>query len=142
MRSFEDIMTLVGADATFKLLALRRKLKGAANCLTFTIEALSYDGLKNLLLEELTTAEAERMLRRRTWKKNEESLHRYVLEMQKLRRRLDINRFTEAEFVDLIIEGLCESVENTNLLLGTDTVQALKNRMDRYEKVKQRRHGK
>lgn len=132
LRVFEDIMEMVKADDT-----LRRKLKGAANCLTFTAEAASYEDLKKALQDEfghkLTVAEAERMLRRRIWKNNEESLHRYVLEMQKLRRRLDTNRFSETEFVDLIVAGVAETATNTNLLMGVDTVQELKKRLDRYE---------
>lgn len=89
IRAFEDIMTMVRADETYKLLALRRKLKGAAQCLMFTARAVSYDELKEMIVQEfghkLTAAEAEKLLRRRMWKKKEESLHRYVLEMQKLR---------------------------------------------------------
>lgn len=139
LRVFEEVMTLTQADETFKSLALRRKLKGAANCLMYTTEAVNYDGLKALLVEEfgdrMTVAEAERLLRRRLWKKSEETLHYYVLEMQKLRRRLDTNRFTEAEFVDLIIDGLALPIENTNILRGTNTVRELKRLLDRYEAI-------
>lgn len=71
--NFEDVVHMVDADDSFKLLALRRKLKGAAGCLTRTPEAVSYDGLKTLLIEEfgdaLTLVEAERMLRERKWKR-------------------------------------------------------------------------
>lgn len=85
--------------------------------------------------DRMTVAEAERLLRRRLWKTSEETLHYYVLEMQKLRRRLDTNRFTEAEFVDLIIDGLALPVENTNILRGTNTVQELKRLFHRYETI-------
>lgn len=71
VRMFEEIMTIIRADEVFKLLVLRRKLKGAANCLTFAPDAVTYDGLKAMLIAEfgnkLSIAEAERMLRRRKW---------------------------------------------------------------------------
>lgn len=67
IRVFEEVMTLTRADETFKMLALRRKLKGAASCLMFITEAMSYEGLKALLIDEfgdrLTMADAERLLR-------------------------------------------------------------------------------
>lgn len=50
--------------------------------------------------------------------------------MQKLRRRLEMNLFTEAEFIDIIVEGIAE---NTNPLLGVETVEELKRGINRYE---------
>lgn len=52
IRGFEDIMLLSNADDSFKLLALRRKLKEAAKCLIRAPEAVSYNGLRDLLIEE------------------------------------------------------------------------------------------
>lgn len=137
LKLFEDILTMAQADESFKLLALRRKLKGAANCLTKMPTAVTYEGLKKLLLDEfgnkLTVAEAERMLRSRKWKRKDESLHQYVLEMQTLRLRMDTNRFTETEFVDLVIDGLNETRENTDLLRGAKDIRELKDLTDRYK---------
>lgn len=47
----KETMEMVDADDSFKLLALRRKLKSAAGCLTRTP-----DGLKKLLIEEFGNA--------------------------------------------------------------------------------------
>lgn len=112
VREFFDVCDTVlnsdHADPAFKLIALRRKLKKAAAVLSFAPLAL-YDALKQMLISEfgnkVTLVEAERLLRERRWLP-QESMRQYVLEMQKLRRRLDTNRLTEAEFVDLIIDGL------------------------------------
>lgn len=74
------------------------------------------------------------MPRRRKWnKKEKEPLRRYVLEMQKLRRHLDTNRFSEAEFVDLIIDGLDEPNEVTHWLVGVNAIDELKKRFNRYK---------
>lgn len=128
-------MQLDEADDSFMLLALRRKLKGAAGCLTRTPEAMSYSGLKSLLIEEfgdkLTMAKAERMLRQRKWKRKEESMHQYVLEMKNLRQHMDTKRFTEVDFVDLIINGLGEFDNNLlSLLYASNDLRELKKRMD------------
>lgn len=132
---FDNVMNSVTADDTFRLIALRRKLKKAAGCLSYVPEAISYAALKRLVIAEfgnkLTLAEAERLLRSRRWAANE-SMRFYVLDVDRLRRRLDTNRFTETEFVDLIIDGLAD-VENSYLLLGANTTKELKSRIDRYE---------
>lgn len=137
IRGFEEIMLLSKADDSFKLLALRRKMKEAARCLIRAPEAVSYNGLRELLIEEfggkLTMAEAERLLRQRKWKRGDETMHHYILEMQGLRRHLDIGRFTEIEFVDLVIEGLSESSENAYLLYGANTIRELKDRVNRFD---------
>lgn len=130
-------MTMCNADDSFKLLALRRKLKESAKCLIRAPEAVTYNGLRDLLLEEfggkLTMAEAERLLRQRKCKRTDETMHHYILEMQNLRRQLDTGRFTESELVDLIIEGLSASAENAYLLYGANNVRELKDRVNRFE---------
>lgn len=52
VKGFEDIMSMVNADDPFKLLALRRKINETAKCLTRAPEAVTYNGLRDLLLKE------------------------------------------------------------------------------------------
>lgn len=65
--------------------------------------------MKTLLIDEfgkkLTLVEAERMLRARKWNR-QASMHHYILELENLRMHVNIDRFTEVEFVDLVIDGI------------------------------------
>lgn len=121
LKLFEDIMIISRADETFKLLSLRRKLKEAAACLTRRPTAVTY--------------EAERMLRARKWNQRSESMHHYVLEMDNLRWHMDTDRFTEVEFVDLIIEGMHFKDVHRAMLRGTNTVRELNNLLDAMKRI-------
>lgn len=133
---YEEIIAMVGGDESFKLLGLRRSLEGAARLLLKNSAALTYDGLKNLLITEfgnqLTSADVEKLLRARKWKPKEETMHYFVLHMQQLANRMGRARLTDEQLVDIIIGNLGTTAANESLLSGANTIAEWKSRMNRY----------
>ena len=130
-------MCQIKADNIFKLVSLRRKLRDTADCLINTPEAITYEGLKAQLMKtfgnRMTASQAESYVRARKWKKGNETLLKYVLEMEKLRRHLAADRFTETEFVDILFKGMNLPHPYPNMLSFPKTIVELKNRMHRFE---------
>lgn len=133
-REFEDIMTLVHANDSFKFLSLRRSLKGAARALLEATAAVTYDQLKEVLIDEFdistTREDIYRLLRQNKWKRGSESMHHYVIRMRTLARRANV---PEPELVGIIVDGLGETSANANLLLSARDVRELKELMNRHE---------
>lgn len=133
-REFEDIMTLVHANDSFKFLSLRRTLKGAARSLLEATTAVTYEQLKEVLVDEFdistTREDIYRLLRQNKWKRGTESMHHYVIRMRTLSRRANV---PESELVGIIVDGLGESSANSNLLLSARDVRELKELMNRHE---------
>lgn len=138
LRSFEEMMELINADETFRLLSLRRSLDGAAQTLLYTADASTFTTLRKALIEEfgesMTPADIEAVLRRRRWTRPE-TLHRYVLEMQRLYGRMGLERLTEKKVVDLIIDNLGLPTHQVSFLRGTNTIRDLKENLKRYEDI-------
>ncbi|XP_017469979.1 PREDICTED: uncharacterized protein LOC108361754 [Rhagoletis zephyria] len=134
VRDFEEIMESTGANNNFKLLALRRCLTGTARVFLTTTAALGYDALKGALVKEfdfaVTRQEIYKMLAQRKWKKRDETLHRYVLNMQAIAKRANI---AEAEVIDFVIDGIGNAVPNVHLLLTARTIEELKVLISRYQ---------
>ena len=61
--------------------------------------------------------------------KGNETLLKYVLKMEKLRRHLVADRFTETEFVNILLKGMNLPHPYSNMLSFPRTVDKLKNRM-------------
>ena len=81
----------------------------------------------------MTMSQAESDVRSRTWKRGNETLLKYVLEMEKLRRHLTANRFTETEFVDILLKGMNLPQPYATMLSFPGTIDELKGRMHRFE---------
>ncbi|XP_067634345.1 uncharacterized protein [Eurosta solidaginis] len=134
LRDLEEIMEASGADQHFRLLALRRSLKGTARVFLTTTTALNYKELKETLLSEfdvgITRQEVYKMLSQRRWKKTEEPLYRYVLTMQEIGKRANIS---DTELIDFIIDGIGSSTPHTNILMTARSVDELKTLVNRYQ---------
>ncbi|XP_067634857.1 uncharacterized protein [Eurosta solidaginis] len=135
LQDFEEVMKSSRVDERFKLLALRRCLVGTANVFLTTTKALSYAELKKALTMEFDVPiqrnEVYKMLARRKWDKNSESLHRYVLLMQAIGKRANI---CETEIIDFIIDGIGNIVPNAHLLLPAKTLDELKALVSRFQR--------
>ena len=81
----------------------------------------------------MTVSQAESYVRDRKWKIGNETLLKYVLEVEKLRRHLAAYRFTETEFVDILLKGMNLPHPYSNMLSFPRTIDELKNRMHRFE---------
>lgn len=110
LEQFDEVMQLVNADETFKLLALRRSLVGAAEFFLMSTRKTTYTSLRLLLVNEFghsrTTADIEAVLKMRKWKRGDEGLHRYILEMQTYYKQMGNERLTEKQVVDIIIRNM------------------------------------
>ena len=137
LQMFDDVMYQMQADEIFKLASLRRKLCDTAACLINNPDAITYEGLKAQLIKtfgrRMTTSQAETYVRSRKWKKGSESLLKYVLEMERLRRHLTADRFTETEFVDILLKGMNLPPTYANMLSFPRTIDEFKDRMHRFE---------
>ena len=137
LQIFEDLMYQIKADDVYKLVSLRRKLRDTAACLIDVPEAITYEGLKAQLQktfgQRMTMSQAEYYVRSRIWKRGSETLLKYVLEMEKLRRHLTANRFTETEFVDILLRGMNLPQPYASMLSYPGTIDELKGRMHRFE---------
>lgn len=133
----DNVLELSNANERVRSLAIRQKTEGAAQLLIQSTGVFTYDAMQQALLGEfenqLTPADIERMLRQHKWSRKEETMHYYVLYMEKLAKRMGRNRLTEVQLVDAIIDGMCETFSNAQLLHGSQTVRELKERMKRYE---------
>ena len=137
LQMFEDLMYQIRADEIFKLVSLRRKLKDTAACLIDSPDAITYEGLKAQLVRtfgrRMTMSQAESYIRVRKWDKGNETLLKYVLVMERLRRQLSANRFTKTEFVDILLRGMNLPPLYANMLSFPRTLDKLKDRMHRFE---------
>lgn len=101
LRDFEEIILSTKADESFKLLALRRSLTETGRVFLSTTTALNCVSLKKASLAEfdftISRKEIYKMLAHRRWKKEEDTLHCYVLSMQATAKRADN---AEQEWVD------------------------------------------
>ena len=78
-------------------------------------------------------SQAETYVRSRRWNRGTETLLKYVLEMERLRRHLVADRFTETEFVDIVLRGMNLPPVYANMLSFPTSMDELKNRMHRFE---------
>ncbi|XP_036320726.1 uncharacterized protein LOC118735190 [Rhagoletis pomonella] len=134
LREFSEVMASINADEQFLFLSLRRSLTGTARQFLKTANVFTFEALREALINEFGTVvsrrDVYRMLARRYWKKEEESLHCYILVMQSIAKRSDIG---ELEVIDFIIEGIGNKVNNINLLVGARSVKELKKLVNRYQ---------
>lgn len=129
------VMTMMGADELYRMLALRCCIEGSAKLLVPTAAATTYADLKAALIREfgnsLTPVDADRLLRARKWLKRDESMHHYVMQMQLLSQHIG-TLMSEAQLVDVIVENFCLPPSHEALLHGCNTVKELKERLIRY----------
>lgn len=72
-------------------------------------------------------------MRERKWQKRSESLHRFVLEIQRFIERLPIGRLSTAEIIDLMVTNMELPNSSDTLLRSSLTIADLKERVTRYE---------
>lgn len=134
LRRFETNMELAGADDLFRLFSLRRHLTDAAA--TVDGDFRTYGELKAALITEFaaraTSASIEAQMRHRMWNRPQESLHRFVLNMEQFVRRLPNERLSMQEIVDLIVDNMRLPPAVDVLLRTAATTDELKNRVVRY----------
>lgn len=138
LADLEDAFAVLQVNEQAKFIACRRLLTGTARIFVRTIAVHGYNELKaSLLLEfsrRFSAQEVYGQLRHRRLKP-EESLRRYIIEMQEIALRADV---PEEELVDLIVEGIDDKSQNVMLLMSATTVAELKRLADRYERKKLR----
>lgn len=103
-----------------------------------TCVAHTYDELKQALIEEFgrvfTMNDVFQQLKSRTLKPNE-SVKRYVLEMQEIASRAAIPK---ADVIDCIIDGIHDTSNNAAMLSTAHNLKELKSMLERYEKSRTR----
>lgn len=124
-RHLEQIFSQVHADELLKFLTLRNSLTGAARLL-LTRGALTYDELKASLVKEfgrsISRQEVYQTLRNRR-KKMDETVRRYVMEMESIASRSDV---TEFELVAFVQEGLNNRIPDFQLFTAARTIDEVK----------------
>lgn len=132
-RNLEDVLKSVRADDIMKFLALRNSLKGAARLL-LTRNAMTYEELKIVLIREfgrtMSRHEIYKALQNRKWNKKNETIRRYVLEMESIAMKTDME---ESELIFFIIEGIQDPSNDVVLLSGARTMIELKDSLNLYE---------
>lgn len=139
-RHLEQIFHQVNADDLLKFLALRNSLDGAARLL-LTRGALTYDQLKASLIAEfgrnISRQEVYQTLKNRSKKPNE-TVRRYVMEMESISYRSDV---TEFELIIFILEGLNSRVTDYALFNTAKTMNELKDAINMFEQRQAMRGG-
>lgn len=130
----EDASAVFGCSDRDKFVSLRRLLTGTAKLFLRTINANNYIDLKVALMEEFgrtfTLNEVFQQLKARNLRSNE-SVRRYIIEMQEIALRAEI---PEADLIECIIDGINDESNNAMILMTASTVRDLKALADRYEK--------
>lgn len=132
----EDTFDMLGGSERDKFVSTRRVLKGTAKSFVDNITSHTYDELKQELVAEFhktfTMQDVFKQLEARKLQPNE-SIQRYVIEMQKIARRVQM---PEAELVRIIINGLNDKSGLTAMLYTANTMQSFKALLGCYEKVR------
>ncbi|XP_073829588.1 uncharacterized protein [Musca autumnalis] len=133
---FERVTNVVGCAEAEKFIYARRLLDGSAKLFMRSAKAESWVALKKELCaefhKEVGAKEILRKLGNRKWKKGQESLHRYTLEMQELSEGAPI---TQAELVEFITEGMQDKSMAALVFLNATTVADFKKLIPKYEKM-------
>lgn len=136
---FEDACVLLQFDDRLRFVACRRMLDGTARVFIRTIVVTSYEELKQALTSEFgrqfTQQEVYALLKKRKMKSNE-TIHRYVLEMQEIASRVTI---PEEELVEIIVCGVRDNGGVFNLLWSATTISELKRLAERCERIESRK---
>lgn len=132
LRHLEQILDHVNADETLRYLVLRNSLTGAARLLLKRGE-LTYDGLKGRLIAEFGRAVSRReiyqaLANRRM--KSGESVRRYVMEMEAIARRSDVE---DADLVAFVRDGLASRTASEPLFMMANNMADVKRAIDRFE---------
>lgn len=140
VRKFLDnvdrLLNTMDCDEQYRYMALRSVLADtAADVMDHSI-TLTYEDLRQELIREFGRAwsatELLDRLRNRRWDRQGETLHRFVIRMQGLARRGNVN---EIELVDIVVDNMGLSRDDTNMLLtSATTMTALKDAIVRHEK--------
>lgn len=131
-RHMEQIFQQVNADELLKFLTLRNSLTGTARLL-LTQGALTYDDLKANLIREfgrnVSRQEVYQALKNRSKKPNE-TVRRYVMEMESIARRGDV---TDYELVAFIQEGLNRNISDFGMFNSAKSMEDIKTAVNLYE---------
>lgn len=134
----EDACLMLQFDERLRLVACRRMLDGTARVFLRTISVSTYEELKKALIDEFgrqyTQQEVYFQLRNRKMKANE-TVHRYILEMQEIALRATI---AESELVDIIIDGIRDVDDMMGALWAATTMDGLKRVAERCERKRVR----
>lgn len=130
----EDAFAVFGCSERDKFVSTRRMLDGSASMLLRTITVNTYEELKAESIEEFgkvfTMQEVFQQLKACVLKPNE-SVKRYVIEMQEIASRAPV---PEPDLIDFIIDGLNDKTNHVSMLYSATTVKELKALLDCYEK--------
>lgn len=134
LRNFERKMQMIAADNIFKFTSLCNSLTGTAKLL-LNKDAMNYETLKELLIKEfgrlIGRNEVYRMLTNRKWNKKDETIRRYVLEMESIADRCD--HIDELELISFILDGMQDNSQESHLLISARTMEQFKDALNLYE---------
>lgn len=130
----ESVFDLFNCSDKQKFVNACRLLTGTALLHVRNTKVRNYEQLKDELLTEFsrthTLNDVFQQLKARHLKSNE-SVQRYVIEMQEIASHAPV---PEADLLECIIDGLNDKSHNIGVLLGARTIRELKPLIDRYEK--------
>lgn len=120
-----------------RCLGLRRRLTGTAKNHVFNLGLMEYDLIKfnlvKLFKRTITRQEVYRQLQARKLLPTESCLS-YVIAMQTIANQSSID---EQELVDIIIDGIPDIGSHTTILYGSNSMDELIRRLDRFEQRRQ-----
>ncbi|XP_054727437.1 uncharacterized protein LOC129237061 [Anastrepha obliqua] len=125
LRDFEEIMNTSGADDSFKLLALRRSLKGTARVFLSTTTALNYDSLKTALTAEFGKAITQQEIYRMLAQPNESMnipviLGRDFLRIFNIELRNGIKKYSKEKLLEIRDRSKSYASVTTQPVIGSD----------------------
>ncbi|XP_067616498.1 uncharacterized protein [Eurosta solidaginis] len=136
VEDMEDAFQILRFDDRPRFVGIRRLLSGTAKVFLRTINAHTYKTLRDALIEEFgrkySTDEVYTQLRNRHLRPLE-TVHRYVIEMQKIAARAKIE---ESELIDLIINEIGDVSTSAAMIYGATTLRELKTLVVRYERLR------
>ncbi|XP_073838474.1 uncharacterized protein [Musca autumnalis] len=136
LEEFEKVTNVVGCAQAEKYIFARRMVSGSAKLFLRSTKAEDWPSLKKELAAEFQrTVGVKDILRKldsRKWKRGQESLHRYALEMQEIGEGAPI---TPAELVEFIVEGMQDKSMAALVFMNTTTVADFKMLIPKYEKM-------